>query len=178
MGEMEPDAGSFRWGQTITTSYFPKENSAFFSGNQTLVEWFSQFIPPTEGESYSRGFLGRMLFSGEEALKKTKVLSGGEKVRCMLARMMLTGANVLILDEPTNHLDLESITSLNNGLIAFPEVILLASHDHECVATVANRIIEIGPKGVIDKMINFDDYLVDEAIAAQREQIYHQEKRR
>jgi ATPase subunit of ABC transporter with duplicated ATPase domains len=175
---MEPDAGSFRWGQTITTSYFPKENSAFFNKSMTLIEWFNQFVPPNEGESFSRGFLGRMLFSGEEALKKTNVLSGGEKVRCMLAKMMLIGANALILDEPTNHLDLESITSLNNGLIAFPEVILFASHDHECVATVANRIIEIGHKGWIDKMINFDDYLVDEAIAAQREQIYHTEKRR
>jgi len=178
MGELERDGGSYRWGQTITTAYFPKENSAFFNNTQTLIEWFRQFIPPSEGESFSRGFLGRMLFSGDEVLKKTNVLSGGERVRCMLARMMLTGANVLILDEPTNHLDLESITSLNNGLIAFPEVILMASHDHECVATVANRIIEIGHKGWIDKMINFDDYLTDEAIAAQREQIYHQEKRR
>ncbi len=178
MGELEPDAGSFRWGQTITTSYFPKENSAFFNNKMTLIEWFNQFVPPNEGESYSRGFLGRMLFSGEEALKKTNILSGGEKVRCMLARMMLTGANVLILDEPTNHLDLESITSLNNGLIAFPEVILFASHDHECVTTVANRIIEIGHKGWIDKMINFDDYLEDEGVAAQREQIYHLDKRR
>ena len=178
VGEMEPDAGSFRWGQTITTSYFPKENSAFFNNKLTLVEWFNQFVPPNEGESYSRGFLGRMLFSGEEALKKTNVLSGGEKVRCMLAKMMLIGANALILDEPTNHLDLESITSLNNGLIAFPEVILFASHDHECVATVANRIIEIGPKGVIDKMMQFDDYLADEGVAALREQIYPIEKRR
>ncbi|MBV5319244.1 MAG: ATP-binding cassette domain-containing protein [Desulfobulbaceae bacterium] len=178
MGEMEPDAGSFRWGQTITASYFPKENSSFFNNKMTLIEWFNQFVPPNEGESYSRGFLGRMLFSGEEALKKTNVLSGGEKVRCMLARMMLTGANVLILDEPTNHLDLESITSLNNGLIAFPEVILFASHDHECVTTVANRIIEIGHKGWIDKMINFDDYLLDEGVAAQREQIYNLDKRR
>ncbi|NCC58464.1 MAG: ATP-binding cassette domain-containing protein, partial [Synergistales bacterium] len=134
-GEMEPDAGSFRWGQTITTAYFPKENSEFFKGNLNLLEWFGQFIPPSEGESFSRGFLGRMLFSGDEVQKKTQVLSGGEKVRCMLARMMLSGANVLLLDEPTNHLDLESITSLNNGLIAYPEVLLFASHDHECVAT-------------------------------------------
>jgi len=178
MGELTPDAGSFRWGQTITTAYFPKENSGFFSDNLTLLEWFRQFIPPSEGESFSRGFLGRMLFSGDEVTKKTNVLSGGEKVRCLLARMMLTGANVLILDEPTNHLDLESITSLNNGLIAYPEVLLFASHDHECVATVANRIIEIGHKGWIDKMINFDDYLADEALAAQREAIYHQEKSR
>jgi ATPase subunit of ABC transporter with duplicated ATPase domains len=177
-GEMDPDAGSFRWGQTITPAYFPKENSEFFKGNMTLLEWFGQFIPLTEGESYSRGFLGRMLFSGDEVTKKTKVLSGGEKVRCMLARMMLTGANALLLDEPTNHLDLESITSLNNGLIAYPEVILFASHDHECVATVANRIIEIGHTGVIDKMINYNDYLEDEAIAAQRDAIYRTEKRR
>ena len=119
-----------------------------------------------------------MLFSGDEVTKKTQVLSGGERVRCMLSRMMLSGANVLILDEPTNHLDLESITSLNNGLIAFTEVILFASHDHECVTTVASRIIEIGHKGVIDKMIQYDDYLADEKIMAQREQIYHQEKRR
>ncbi len=177
-GEMEADAGSFRWGQTITTSYFPKENSAFFSTNLSLLEWFSEFIPPSESESYSRGFLGRMLFSGDEVTKKTQVLSGGEKVRCLLARMMLSGANVLLLDEPTNHLDLESITSLNNGLIAYPEVILFASHDHECVATVANRIIEIGHTGVIDKMINYNDYLEDEALTAQRETIYRKEKRR
>ncbi len=177
-GEMEPDSGSFRWGQTITTSYFPKENSGFFSKNQSLLEWFGQFIPLTEGESYSRGFLGRMLFSGDEVTKKTQVLSGGEKVRCLLARMMLSGANVLLLDEPTNHLDLESITSLNNGLIAYPEVILFASHDHECVATVANRIIEIGHHGFIDKMINYNDYLEDESLAAQRETLYRKEKRR
>ncbi|ADW17549.1 ABC transporter related protein [Desulfobulbus propionicus DSM 2032] len=177
MGELEPDSGSFRWGQTITPSYFPKENSAFFTSSMNLLEWFGQFIPASEGESYSRGFLGRMLFSGDEVLKKTSVLSGGERVRCLLARMMLSGANVLLLDEPTNHLDLESITSLNNGLIAYPEVILFASHDHECVATVANRIIEIGPKGVIDRMTNFDDYLADAAIAVHREQIYHQGKR-
>ena len=177
-GEMEADAGSFRWGQTISTAYFPKENSAFFKDDLTLLEWFGQFIPPAEGESYSRGFLGRMLFSGDEVTKKTQVLSGGEKVRCLLARMMLTGANVLLLDEPTNHLDLESITSLNNGLIAFPEVILFASHDHECVATVASRIIEIGHTGVIDKMIGYDDYLADQTLAAKRETLYRKEKRR
>ena len=171
-GEIEPDSGTFRWGQTITTSYFPKENSQFFKQNLRLLDWFAEFIPPTESESYSRGFLGRMLFSGDEVEKKTGVLSGGEKVRCLLARMMLSGANALILDEPTNHLDLESITSLNNGLIAFPEVILFSSHDHECVATVANRIIELGPQGVIDKMIGYDDYLEDETIAAQRAAIY------
>ena len=178
MGELEPDSGTFRWGQTITTSYFPKEHSGFFDTDQTLLEWFGQFIPPAEGESFSRGFLGRMLFSGDEVLKRTRVLSGGERVRCLLARMMLSGANVLVLDEPTNHLDLESITSLNNGLIAFPEVLLFASHDHQCVATVANRIIEIGHNGVIDRMIGYDDYLADEELGARRAGLYRREKRR
>ena len=178
MGELEPDSGTCRWGQTITTSYFPKEHSRFFDNDQTLLDWFAQFIPPTEGESFSRGFLGRMLFSGDEVLKRTRVLSGGERVRCLLARMMLSGANVLVLDEPTNHLDLESITSLNNGLIAFPEVLLFASHDHQCVATVANRIIEIGHNGVIDRMIGYDDYLADEELAARRAGLYRREKRR
>ena len=178
MGELEPDSGTCRWGQTITTSYFPKEHSRFFDNDQTLLDWFAQFIPPTEGESFSRGFLGRMLFSGDEVLKRTRVLSGGERVRCLLARMMLSGANVLVLDEPTNHLDLESITSLNNGLIAFPEVLLFASHDHQCVATVANRIIEIGHNGVIDRMIGYDDYLADEELGARRAGLYRREKRR
>ena len=178
MGELEPDSGTFRWGQTITTSYFPKEHSGFFDTDQTLLEWFGQFIPPAEGESFSRGFLGRMLFSGDEVLKRTRVLSGGERVRCLLARMMLSGANVLVLDEPTNHLDLESITSLNNGLIAFPEVLLFASHDHQCVATVANRIIEIGHNGVIDRMIGYDDYLADEELMARRAGLYRRDKRR
>jgi len=167
-GEMEPDGGEFRWGQTISTSYFPKENSGFFDCDRTLVDWLGQYTPPTEGESYARGFLGKMLFSGEEALKKTSVLSGGEKVRCILSKMMLSDANSLILDEPTNHLDLESIASLNNGLKAFPEVILFSSHDHELMATVANRIIEITPKGVIDKMLPYDDYLADPAVQRQR----------
>lgn len=178
MGELEPDSGTLRWGQTITTTYFPKEHSSFFENDQTLLEWFREFIPASEGESFSRGFLGRMLFSGDEVLKRTRVLSGGERVRCLLARMMLSGANVLILDEPTNHLDLESITSLNNGLIAFPEVLLFSSHDHQCVATVANRIIEIGHKGVIDRMIGYDDYLADEELMARRAGLYRKEKRR
>ena len=156
-GELEPDSGSFRWGVTITSAYFPKENSQYFEREMTLIEWLGQYSPPTEGETFARGFLGRMLFSGEEAMKKTVVLSGGEKVRCMLSRMMLTGANVLILDEPTNHLDLESITALNDGLIAFSEVILFASHDHEFVSTVANRIIEITAGGVIDRTMGFED---------------------
>ena len=158
-GELEPDSGSFRWGITMTNTYFPKENSSYFQQDMNLIEWLGQFAPPAEGETYARGFLGRMLFSGEEALKMTSVLSGGERVRCMLSRMMLTGANALILDEPTNHLDLESITSLNDGLIAFPEVVLFASHDHEFVSTVANRIVEITTDAVIDRVMGFEEYL-------------------
>jgi ATPase subunit of ABC transporter with duplicated ATPase domains len=164
-GEVEPDSGHFRWGVTITPASFPKENSSYFDNELNLVEWLRQFTPPAEGESFARGFLGRMLFSGDEALKKTSVLSGGERVRCMLARMMLANANVLILDEPTNHLDLETITALNNALIAFPEVLLFASHDHEFVSTLANRIVEITPDGVIDRRIGFDDYLEERARA-------------
>ncbi len=167
-GELEPDAGTFRWGVTITSSYFPKENGTYFDNDLNLIEWLGQYSPPTEGETFARGFLGRMLFSGDEATKKTRVLSGGERVRCMLARMMLTGANVLILDEPTNHLDLESITALNNGLISFSEVLLFASHDHEFVSTVANRIVEFTPGGVIDRKMGFDDYLESAEVAAAR----------
>jgi len=158
-GELEPDSGSFRWGVTITSAYFPQENSGFFEHEMTLIDWLGQYSPPTEGETFARGFLGRMLFSGEEAMKKTGVLSGGERVRCMLSRMMLTGANVLILDEPTNHLDLESITALNDGLIAFSEVVLFASHDQEFVSTVANRIIEIHPGGAIERTLDFEEDL-------------------
>lgn len=170
-GELEPDSGGFRWGLTMSTAYFPKENSAFFQTDTTLVDWLSEYTPPTEEESYARGFLGKMLFSGEEALKKTSVLSGGERVRCMLSRMMLSDANALILDEPTNHLDLESITSLNNGMKAFPEIILFSSHDHELMATVATRIIEIAPNGVIDKMLSYGDYLDDPEVQQQREML-------
>jgi ATPase subunit of ABC transporter with duplicated ATPase domains len=176
-GELVPDRGSFRWGQTISTAYFPKENSAYFDHDLNLVEWLRQFAPPTEGESFSRGFLGRMLFSGEEALKKVGVLSGGERVRCMLARMMLADANVLILDEPTNHLDLESITSLNEGLVAFPEVVLFASHDHQLIGTVANRIIEITPAGIIDRMTGFDDYLEDGEVTRLRDELWQETER-
>jgi len=172
-GELEPDAGSFRWGITITHAYFPKENSDYFANDLNLIQWLGQYSPPTEGETFARGFLGRMLFSGEEALKKTSVLSGGERVRCMLSRMMLTGANALVLDEPTNHLDLESITALNDGLIAFTEVVLFASHDHEFVATVANRIIEITPGGVIDRTMNFDEYLESADVNSERDNLYH-----
>lgn len=172
-GEMEPDAGTFRWGVTITNAYFPKENSFYFENDLNLIEWLGQYSPPTEGETFARGFLGRMLFSGDEALKKTSVLSGGERVRCMLSRMMLTGANALILDEPTNHLDLESITALNDGLIAYTEVVLFASHDHEFVSTVANRIIEITPGGVIDRFMGFEEYLDDAGVSKERDELYH-----
>jgi ATPase subunit of ABC transporter with duplicated ATPase domains len=172
-GELEPDSGTSRWGVTITTAYFPKEHGAYFENDLNLIQWLGQYAPPTEGETFARGFLGRMLFSGDEATKKCSVLSGGEKVRCMLAKMMLTGANVLVLDEPTNHLDLESITALNDGLIAYPEVVLFASHDHEFVATVADRIIEITPGGVIDRTMSFDEYLESEDVNRERDELYH-----
>jgi ATPase subunit of ABC transporter with duplicated ATPase domains len=172
-GELEPESGSFRWGITITPTYFPKDHGDYFANDMNLIEWLGQFSPPTEGESFARGFLGRMLFSGEEALKKTSVLSGGEKVRCMLSRMMLSGANALILDEPTNHLDLESITALNNGLISFSEVVLFASHDHEFVSTVANRIVEITPAGIIDRVMGFDEYLESGEVARLRDEMCH-----
>jgi len=170
-GEMAPDSGSFRWGQTVTTSYFCKENSRFFQAEMPLVQWLLQYAPE-EGVSFARGFLGRMLFSGEEAMKNTGVLSGGEKVRCMLSRMMLSGSNVLLLDEPTNHLDLEAITALNEGLMAFPEVILFASHDHQFISTVANRIVELTPEGAIDRHMSFDEYLASAAVAKEREAHY------
>jgi ATPase subunit of ABC transporter with duplicated ATPase domains len=159
-GELEPDSGSFRWGVTITHSYFPNENAEYFKDEGLdLVGWLRQFASAKEDESFVRGFLGRMLFSGEEAMKKTSVLSGGERVRCMLSRMMLAQANVLILDEPTNHLDLESITSLNNALISYSEAVLFSSHDHQFVSTVANRIVEFFPDRIVDEMMDFDDYL-------------------
>ncbi len=173
-GEMAPDVGTFRWGQTVTTSYFPKENSRFFESDMPLVQWLLQYAPE-EGMNFARSFLGRMLFSGEEAMKKTGVLSGGERVRCMLSRMMLSGSNALLLDEPTNHLDLEAITSLNEGLMAFPEVILFASHDHQFVSTVANRIVELTPEGSIDRLMSFDDYLESTSVAKEREAHYCRE---
>ena len=158
-GELEPDSGEFKWGITITKAYFPKDNSEFFNDvDLSLVDWMRQFSDE-KAESYLRGFLGRMLFSGEEALKQAKVLSGGERVRCMLSRMMLSSANVLILDQPTNHLDLESITAVNNGLIDYKSVVLFASHDHQFIQTIANRIIEITETGVIDKRVTYDEYL-------------------
>lgn len=167
-GEIEPDGGTFHWGVTITHAYFPKEHSAYFNGDLNLIEWLMQFAPPKENENFARTFLGRMLFSGEEATKKINVLSGGEKVRCMLAKMMLSESNVLIMDEPTNHLDLESITALNNSLVKFQEVVLFASHDHEFVSTVVNRIIEIVPGGVIDRFMTFDEYIESTEVAETR----------
>ena len=159
-GEIEPDKGSFRWGVTINNAYFPMENNSYFNNEDLdLIGWLRQYADPKESEGFVRGFLGKMLFSGEEAMKKTSVLSGGERVRCMLSKMMLSGANALILDEPTNHLDLESITSLNNSLIEFPEVVLFSSHDHQFVSTVANRIVEITPDGIIDVMMDYNDYM-------------------
>jgi ATPase subunit of ABC transporter with duplicated ATPase domains len=172
MGRTEPEAGEFSWGVTTTQAYFPKDNSEYFDGvDLNLVEWLRQYSKDQD-ETFLRGFLGRMLFSGEEALKKASVLSGGEKVRCMLAKMMLNGANVLLLDEPTNHLDLESITALNNGLIDFDGTILFTSHDHQFIQTIANRIIEITPTGIIDKAMTYDEYLESEEIKALREKMY------
>ena len=159
MGELEPDEGSVKWGQTVTTSYLPKDNSEYFDGHdESLVDWIRQFSAKKD-DVYLRGFLGRMLFSGDEVFKAVKVLSGGEKVRCMLSRMMLSGANVLMLDQPTNHLDLESITAVNNGLIDFKGVVLFASHDHEFVQTIANRVMEFVDGKLIDKMCTYDAYI-------------------
>lgn len=172
-GELEPDEGKFTWGITTSQTYFPKDNSAFFENSDlTLVEWLRQFSPEDETETFLRGFLGRMLFSGEEALKKASVLSGGEKVRCMLSKMMLSNANVLILDEPTNHLDLESITALNNGLMKFKGSILFASHDHQFINSIANRLIDITPNGVIDKEMSYDEYVRDKKIQKQVAEMY------
>ena len=172
MGELEADAGEFKWGVTTSQAYFPKDNSSYFDGVElSLVDWLRQFSQDQE-ESFIRGFLGRMLFSGEESLKAANVLSGGEKVRCMLAKMMLSGANVLLLDEPTNHLDLESITSLNNGLISFDGTMLFVSHDHQFIQTIANRIIEITPNGIIDRRMTYEEYLEDGEVKRQRAQLY------
>jgi ATPase subunit of ABC transporter with duplicated ATPase domains len=170
-GEEQADGGKIEWGQTITTSYLPNENTHFFAGSDNLVDWLRQFSKDKD-ETFIRGFLGKMLFSGEETLKRVNVLSGGEKVRCMLSRMMLTSANCIILDEPTNHLDLESITSINNSLRDFKGIVLFTSHDHELMQTVANRIIEITPKGIIDKMMTYDEYINDEEVKLQREKMY------
>jgi ATPase subunit of ABC transporter with duplicated ATPase domains len=170
-GKRQADAGSYEWGQTITTAYLPLDNSEFFNTDQNLVDWLSQFSDDSS-EIYLKGFLGKMLFSGEEVLKQASVLSGGEKMRCMIARMMLRNANTMVLDSPTNHLDLESIQAFNNTLQSFKGNILLASHDHEFIQTVCNRIIELTPGGIIDKMTEYDDYITDERVAAARERLY------
>ncbi|WP_205504540.1 ABC-F family ATP-binding cassette domain-containing protein [Rufibacter psychrotolerans] len=171
MGEQAPEKGEYKWGTTISTAYFPKDNNEFFQTDLNLVDWLRQFSVEKD-ESFIRGFLGRMLFSGEESLKKASVLSGGEKVRCMLSRMMLQSGNMLVLDEPTNHLDLESITALNNGLKEYQGSLLFSSHDLQFVDTIANRIIELTPKGIIDKRMSYDEYLTNEDIKALRAQMY------
>ena len=172
MGEMEPDEGSFKWGVTTTQAYLPNDNTQYFEGCElSLTDWLRQNSKDPD-ESFVRGFLGRMLFSGEESLKKASVISGGEKVRCMLSKMMLSGANVLLMDEPTNHLDLESITALNDGLIAFKGTLLFVSHDHQFVQTIADRIIELTPEGVFDKLTSYDDFLADEEVQARLAKMY------
>lgn len=170
-GEKKADSGEFFWGQTIKTTYLPRDNTSYFDNDYNITDWLRQYSPDQD-DAYVRGFLGRMLFSGDESLKPVKVLSGGEKVRCMLSKLQLSGANVLILDDPTNHLDLESIQSLNEALTAFPGVILFTSHDHEFVQSIATRIVEITPKGVIDRMMEFDDYRKDEQVNQLRAQYY------
>jgi ATPase subunit of ABC transporter with duplicated ATPase domains len=170
-GAQQPDSGEYLWGSTITKSYLPNENASFFKRDDNMVDWLREYSTD-KLETYIRGFLGRMLFSGEEALKKVNVLSGGEKVRCMISRMMLTNANCLILDEPTNHLDLETITAFNNALTDWKHVALFTSHDHEFTQTVANRIIELTPTGIIDKRMPYDEYILDENIKAQRERMW------
>ena len=172
-GELKAGSGKFTFGQTITSAYLPSNNEAFFNGNDNLIDWLRQFAEEeNKDEVYVRGFLGKMLFSGEEVFKKSNVLSGGEKVRCMISRMMLAQANFLILDEPTNHLDLESITAFNNALKDFPGTVLFTSHDHEFTHTVANRIIEITPNGFIDKLMTYDEYIENDKVAAQKEALY------
>jgi len=174
--QMKPDKGTIEWGTTITTAYLPNDNSAFFTGSLTLMDWLRQFVPEhftDVDEDFLRGFLGKMLFSGDEVNKKTNVLSGGEKVRCMISRMMLQNPNVVMLDEPTNHLDLESITAFNDGMITFPGIVLMTTHDHQFMQTVANRIIEITPKGIIDRLCSYDEYLEDERIKILQEEMYN-----
>jgi ATPase subunit of ABC transporter with duplicated ATPase domains len=171
-GDLKPDTGEFKFGQTITKAYLPSNNEAFFQSDDNLVDWLRQFSEEEKDEVYIRGFLGKMLFSGEEVFKKCSVLSGGEKVRCMTSRVMLAGGNLLILDEPTNHLDLESIQAFNNGLNDFPGTVLFTSHDHEFTQTVANRIIEITPNGFIDKLMTYDEYISSEKVSEQKEALY------
>ena len=170
-GVKKAESGDVFWGQTTSHIYLPRDNSSYFDNDLNITEWLKQYSKEQD-DSYVRGFLGRMLFSGDESLKKVKVLSGGEKVRCMLSKLMLTGANILVMDDPTNHLDLEAIQSLNEGLISFPGVVLFTSHDHEFIQSIANRIIEITPNGIIDRMTTFDDYISDDSITELRKELY------
>ena len=168
IGEMEPDEGSYKWGVTTTQTYFPKDNTAEFTSEDSIVDWLMQYSPEKD-VTFVRGFLGRMLFSGDDGLKKVNVLSGGERVRCMLSKMMMSGANTMLMDEPTNHLDMESITALNNSLIKYPGVLLFTSQDHQFVQTVANRIMELTPGGLIDKQCTYDEYLENDEMARKRQ---------
>ncbi|MBR4463954.1 MAG: ATP-binding cassette domain-containing protein [Treponema sp.] len=170
-GQKKAESGEYFWGQTTSCTYLGRDNNQYFNNDYNITDWLKQYSKEQD-DAYVRGFLGRMLFTGDESLKPVKVLSGGEKVRCMLSKLMLSGANVLIMDDPTNHLDLEAITSLNEALIRFPGVVLFSSHDHEFISSIANRIIEITPKGVFDRMMNFDDYLADEQIKQMRKAAY------
>lgn len=172
MGEARADKGEFKFGQTITKAYLPNENGKYFESDDNLIDWLRQYSEGEKDDVYIRGFLGKMLFSGEESFKKCSVLSGGEKVRCMVSRMMLTGGNLLILDEPTNHLDLESITAFNNALKDFPGTVLFTSHDHEFTQTVANRIVELTPSGCLDKLMTYDEYISSEKVGTQRQEMY------
>ena len=175
-GKMKADSGTYEWGTTVTTAYLPNDNSEYFtSSNYNLMDWLRQYVPPGTkdvDEDFLRGFLGKMLFTGDEIMKKTNVLSGGEKVRCMVSKMMLQNPNVLILDEPTNHLDLESIISFNDNMVAYTGIVLITTHDHQFMQTVANRIIELTPKGIIDKLMTYDEYLADDRVKASREELY------
>jgi len=171
MGNLAPDTGSYKWGVTTTQSYFPKDNTAFFDTDENMTDWLRKYSEEQD-DAYVRGFLGRMLFSGDESLKKVKVLSGGEKVRCMLSRMMLSKANVIVLDDPTAHLDLESITSLNDGLIKFNGIVVFSSHDHQFINTIANRIVEFTPGGVIDRRMTFEEYLDNDDVRNLRDRMY------
>ena len=175
-GRIKADKGTYEWGTTVTTAYLPNDNTEYFTGSShNLMDWLRQYVPPGTkdvDEDFLRGFLGKMLFTGDEIMKKTNVLSGGEKVRCMVSKMMLQNPNVLMLDEPTNHLDLESIISFNDNMVAYTGIILVTTHDHQFMQTVANRIIELTPKGIIDKLMTYDEYLADERVKATREELY------
>jgi ATPase subunit of ABC transporter with duplicated ATPase domains len=174
-GNMKADNGKFEWGTTVTKAYLPVEHNEFFTKGETLLDWLRQYVPPhvtDADEPFLRGFFGKMLFSGDDITKKTNVLSGGEKVRCMVSRMMLQNPNCIVLDQPTNHLDLESIQSFNEGCNTFPGIVLLTSHDHTFMQTVANRIIELTPKGTIDRLMTFDEYLEDKRVKELRAEMY------